>query len=134
MKKVILEIYALAVCFTAVICFVIAAGFGFYSLAGVLNPEFTLDSWQYKRHRSNENFWSNNLPPLPFEDKVDKRVRPPEQELAELRAKSYQQAIEAEQRSRMQILVRVIIILFIDIMVFLVHWRIAKKARIEKDS
>ncbi len=133
MKKVILEIYALAVCFAAVICFVIAAGVGLYALVGTLNPEFTLDSWQYDRHQSNDAFWSSAPPPIPFDGKGEKRVRPPEPELTRQRSASYQTVIHAEQRNRMQTLVQVIIILFIDILVFAIHWRIAKKARLEAE-
>ncbi len=134
MKKAILEIYALAVCFAAITCFVIAAGVGLYALIGTLNPEFTLESWQYDRHQSNDAFWSSAPPPIPFDGKGEKRVRPPEQELTRQRNESYQLVIRAERRDRMQTLVQVIIILLIDIVVFMIHWRIAKKARLEEDS
>ncbi len=61
-------------------------------------------------------------------------MRPPEQELARQRNESYQLVIRAEQRNRMQTLVQVMIILFIDIVVFMIHWRIARKERLEENS
>ncbi len=134
MKKAILEIYALAVCFAAIICFVIAAGVGLYALVGTLNPEFTLDSWQYDRHQNNDAFWSNAPPPFPFDGKEEKKARPSEQELTRQRNESFQLVIRAEQRNRMQTLIQVMIILFIDILVFIIHWRIARKARIETET
>ena len=56
MKKSILEIYALAVCFVALLCFVIALGIGVYDLIQITNPEFTLNAYEYERHQSNEAF------------------------------------------------------------------------------
>ncbi len=56
MKKSILEIYALAVCFVALLCFVIALGIGVYDLIQITNPEFTINVYEYERHQSNEAF------------------------------------------------------------------------------
>jgi hypothetical protein len=44
-KKTILEIYALAVCFVTVICFVIALGIAAYGIVGIASPNFTISSW-----------------------------------------------------------------------------------------
>ena len=56
MKKSILEIYALAVCFVALACFVIALGIGVYDLIQIANPVFTINAYEYDRHQSNEAF------------------------------------------------------------------------------
>ena len=56
MKQSILEIYALAVCFVTLVCFVIALGIGVYDLIEIANPEVTITSWEYDRHQSNETF------------------------------------------------------------------------------
>ena len=56
MKKSILEIYALAVCFVALVCFVIALGIGVYDLIQIANPVFTINAYEYNRHQSNEAF------------------------------------------------------------------------------
>ena len=56
MKKSILEIYALSVCFVTLVCFVIVLGIGIYDLIQISNPEFTLNPHEYERHRSNEAF------------------------------------------------------------------------------
>ena len=47
MKKSILEIYALAVCFLALVCFVIALGLGVYDLIQIANPGFTINAYEY---------------------------------------------------------------------------------------
>ena len=56
MKKSILEMYALAVCFVALVCFVIALGIGVYDLIQIANPVFTINAYEYNRHQSNEAF------------------------------------------------------------------------------
>ncbi len=56
MKKSILEIYALSVCFVTLVCFVIVLGIGIYDLIQISNPEFTLNPHEYERHQSNEAF------------------------------------------------------------------------------
>ena len=55
-KKSLLEIYALAVCFVTVVCFVIALGIGLYDLVELAYPEFSLSSYEYERHQSDEAF------------------------------------------------------------------------------
>lgn len=136
MKKSILEVYALAVCFAAVICFVIAAGIGLYAAVGVVKPELTLSSWEYDRHQNNDIFRVlSNPPPMVLSGNGTTEVeRLSEEELTRRREESLQHAIRAEQRGNLQTLIRVAIIVFIDMVVFLIHWRIAKRARQEDAS
>jgi hypothetical protein len=119
-RKSLLEIYALAVCFVTVVCFVIALGIGLYDLVELTNPEFTLRSHAYERHRSNEAFVRNWA--------KDKKL-PPEAEVTKLREESYREELRTEQRSALQSLVQILIVLIIDVVLFFVHWRLAKRAR-----
>jgi len=57
------------------------------------------------------------------------KKRPPEGEITKLREESYQTELRKEQRSAMQSLVQILIVLVIDVVVFFVHWRLAKRAR-----
>ena len=119
-KKSLLEIYALAVCFVTVVCFVIALGIGLYDMVELAFPEFSLSSYEYERHQSDEAFmrrWPKD------------KKRPPEGEITKLREESYQTELRKEQRSAMQSLVQILIVLVIDVVVFFVHWRLAKRAR-----
>ncbi|MEW6416991.1 MAG: hypothetical protein AB1480_02595 [Nitrospirota bacterium] len=127
MKKSILEIYALAVCFATIVCFVIALGIALYDVIEISNPEFTLSSHEYNRHQSNDAFWKNYQCGY---DKKDKEMqRPSDEELSRQRLESYQQAVKSERRDAFQGLTRASIILTIDIFIFLVHWRVALRAR-----
>lgn len=126
MKKSILEIYALAVCFATIVCFVITLGISIYDIVRITKPEFTMSSYEYNRHQSNEAYWksSNNCS---NDDK--KEQRPADEELTKQRLASYQQSIKSELRDAFQSLIQSVIILIIAVIVFLIHWRVARRSR-----
>lgn len=127
MKKSILEIYALAVCFAAIACFAIALGVAIYNAIQVINPEFTMSAYEYDRHQSNDAFWKGRHNVYDTDKREQKR--PPEEELTKLRLESYQQGLKSERRNAFQSLTKAVIIMIIDIVFFAVHWRIARRAR-----
>ncbi len=131
MKKSILEIYALSVCFVTLVCFVIALGIGIYDLIQITNPEFTLNPYEYERHRSNEAFGRSPriemrgvAPGVPIGS-----TKPSEEELTRQREESYQAVIRSERRSGIQSLTIVGIVMVIDLCVFVVHWLLSKRTR-----
>jgi hypothetical protein len=120
MKKSLLEIYSLAVCFVTIICFAVALGIGTYDVLEMSNPELTLKSYSYQQHQTNEAFtrnWSKD------------KEKPSEEEITRMREKSYKVALEAERRDAVQSFIRVLIVILIDIGIFLIHWKLAKRAR-----
>ena len=134
MKRNLLEVYALAVCFVTVICFVIASGIGLYSIVGIANPEFTLSAWMYERHQSNDAFWQTNAPPFMPGSERENKPRPPEAELTQQRQASYTLAIKSEQRGSLQTLTKAAIVIFIDLIIFGAHWRVARRSRLNAHS
>ena len=131
MKKSILEIYALAVCFVALVCFLIALGIGVYDLIQITSPEFTINVYEYERHQSNEAFRGSPgralrgiAPGIPIEP-----TERPEAEVTQQREESYQAALRSERRRGMQSLIQIVIILVIDVLVFLPHWLLARRRR-----
>ena len=120
MKKSILEIYALSVCFVTLLCFVIALGIGIHDLIQIGNPEFTMNPYEYERHQSNQAF-APAVSTEPSESSVE--------ELTEQREKSYQGALRSERRRGLQSLTIVGIVMVIDFLVFGVHWLLAKRTR-----
>lgn len=130
MKKTILEIYALAVCFMTVTCFVIVLGIAAYSLLAVAKPEFTIDSWQYSAHQTNDAFWNDGCTGRTFCAPQDKKAeRPPESELTRRREESLARILANEQRDSAQLLVKCLIVILIDAATFLLHWLLARRAR-----
>jgi hypothetical protein len=127
LKKSLLELYALAVCFTTIVCFVVALGIAIYDIIRIVSPEFTLSSYEYDRHQNNDAFWKGYKCGY---DKLGKEMqRPPEEELTKQRLESYQVEVKSEQRSGYQGMTKSVIVLIIDILVFIVHWQIARRAR-----
>ncbi len=128
MKKTILEIYALAVCFLTVICFVVCLGIAGYSIVQISKPEFTMNSYQYDRYQSNDAFWMDCMGPhCSVGEKT--RVRPSEAELDKKRTQAFAQAITSEQRGGGQTLVKTLIVMLVDALAFGIHWLIARRAR-----
>ncbi len=127
MKKSLLELYALAVCFAAVICFVSSSGIALYSVVAIINPEFTISAFEYKQYQSNDTYWQQHK--YEFATKGREIQRPPEDELTKKRKEGYELAVIAEKRSGLQTLTKTLIVIMIDIVVFLIHWLIARRAR-----
>jgi hypothetical protein len=119
--KSLLEIYALAVCFVTITCFAIFLGVGIYAIIELSAPGFTMKSYNYEVHQTNENFTRG------WED--EKRQKYSEEEITKLREEDYQVALDRVRRDAAQSLLKVFIIILIDIVIFLIHWSIAKKAR-----
>ena len=120
-KKSILEISALSVCFVTLLCFVIALGIGIHNLIQIGNPECTMNPYEYERHQSNQAF----APAVSTEPSESSS-----EELTEQREKSYQGALRSERRRGLQSLTIVGIVMVIDFLVFGVHWLLAKRTRV----
>ena len=135
MKKTVVEIYALAVCFVTVVCFVVSMGFGSYGVIGMVSPEFTMSSLTYTQHQTNDAFWSA---PSGWSGPIGARFRgpgetlkerPSEPELTKQREESYARALASERRDNAQVAVKALIVIVIDLVVFLCHWLVARRAR-----
>ncbi len=130
MKKTVLEIYALAVCFVAAVCFIISTGFASYAVVGIVSPEFTMSSWVHSQHQTNDAFWnSTDIPRVPGGSDEKSKERPTEPELTQQREASYLRAIASERRDNFQTLVKSSIVTVIDVIVFLLHWLLARRER-----
>ena len=122
MKKSFTKNYAVTVCFVMVICAAIALGIGIYDVIEMSNPEMTLSSEQLEKHQTNEVFvrnWSS-----------DKEM-PGDREVTALREKSYEKALSAGARDAVKSFIRVVTVLVIIIVIFFVHWFLARSAREE---
>jgi hypothetical protein len=132
MKKSILEVYSLAVCFVTVACFAITTGIMLYQFVRTSDPEFTLNSYQYERLGDNDRFWKDTKPRCSEYDKEgcgDGGKRPPEDELTKKRGAVLEVALRNEVRNAKQSLVRCLFIILVDIFVFFPHWVLARRAR-----
>lgn len=117
-KKTLLEIYALAVCFINVLIGSIAIGIIVYSIISIISPESTLSKWEYARYQSNHTFIERQ--PEIFQGM-------PDTEITLRRKEAYQIALDSEQRAGKQDIVQFSIVLLIQMVLFAVHWRLAKR-------
>jgi hypothetical protein len=129
LKKSILEIYALAVCFVTVVCFVVALGIASYSVLEISKPEFTITSWQYSQHQTNDAFWNSCSGGRYCGSEEKKKERPSEPELTKQREESFALVLLNEQRDASQTLVKCLIVILIDAAAFALHWLLSKRAR-----
>ena len=93
-----IQIYALTVCFTALLCFVVALGILAYDMVQFTAPEFTY-----------------NPPTYPYDPLPDPGTT------------EYEESVQYEKRAAARSLVQTSIILLIDIGVFAFHWRVANR-------
>lgn len=125
MKKSILEVYALAVCFITVTCFVVCMGIAGYSLVVIGKPDFTMRSFEYDQFQSNDAYWKD----CGHRYCDAKMTRPDETELTKQRTEAFARAQVSEQRDGLQTLVKTLIVMLVDVFAFFIHWSIAKRAR-----
>jgi hypothetical protein len=133
MKKTVFEIYSSLVCFVAIICCSVWLGIGLYSMAGIFEPEITLDSWTYQRHRSNQHFQPLLEEPILLGPSSTIEVNKPEQienlsgnEISKKRLESYRLELQSEVRKKQQTLIKSLIVVFICLPLFFIHWRFVK--------
>lgn len=111
----LIQLYALAVCFCALMCLVIALGIGLYDLVRIAVPDFTLSQSYYV---TNDQYLLYN---------PEKKGLPVD-ELTRQREELHQQSLVGERKGGGQSLVFAAIIVGIDIVVYAIHWRIARQA------
>jgi hypothetical protein len=109
----LIQIYALMVCFCSLMCFVVALGIGAYDVIEVAAPEFTL-------HGATALYESYQVAPDPKETRS-------EAEIAAARAEQHRQTVIFTRHSAIQSLIFVGIVCAIDLMVFGIHWWIARR-------
>ena len=138
MKKSWLEFYALAVCFVTLICLVATSGIMINSLIGIVNPEFSMPSYEYKKFSTNEAYLeskSNDYRSQCYSGKADhcKETNPyahmAEVDATKLREKDKQLALDMERRDRYQTLINAGIVLLIAALVLVMHICIVRKER-----
>ena len=129
MKKSILEIYALAVCFFTVACFVVVAGMALWSAVTLAAPEFTLNGYVWNHNHSDEAYKKYLVSQHAYGIDKQSYVPPEGAALTEARKSNLADAVFAERRTAGQDLVRYFIFLLVNGIVFLAHWKLASRSR-----
>jgi hypothetical protein len=126
-----LEIYALSVCFAAVVCLVISAGISVHSLLKIVAPEITMRTYTYNKHLTNEAYWKDSDISCSDEDaaKPKQKAKPKEEEITKQRLESFALEVRTERRDGIQSLLESIIFVLISSITLFIHFKIAQKAR-----
>jgi hypothetical protein len=124
-----LEIYALAVCFAAVVSLIISISMGAYSIIQIVDPDLTIRSYNYDRYQTNDRFWESKQAWHKDQNTV---TRPSEEELTKQRLEELSVQVIGEKREGLQNLLHALIITVVGTVTLFLHWRIAKKAREQK--
>ncbi|MEQ1512670.1 MAG: hypothetical protein ABL934_08340 [Lysobacteraceae bacterium] len=156
MKKTILEIYALAVCFATIVCTTITLGIVAWSALEIAKPDFTINGYFYENYRDNDSFRHrmpgcagprDAAPPgMPGEahlqgwnsgegtsvaasDNSEQCDRYTEAEITVRREAELAKLLGREQREGWQTLVKCLLALLVNLLVFIPHWLLGKRAR-----
>jgi hypothetical protein len=122
-----LEIYALAVCFAAVVCLVISISIAGYSIIQIAQPDLTIHSYKFDKYQTNQRFWESRQ--SCSKDKVSMK-KPAEVELTEQRLEALRIELNGEKRNGLQGLIHALMFVVVGAVTLFLHWRIAKKARL----
>ena len=123
-KRTLLEFYAFAVCFINVLIGSIAFGIIIYAMTSIIAPKVTLPSWEHSKYQSNDEFVATRPD---IESLSGKLKNMSEQEITEAREAAYRTALKGEQREGLQDIVQYSIVLLIQVILFMVHWKLAKR-------
>lgn len=133
MKKSWLEFYALAVCFFTVACLAIFSGMAVWNGVSMTAPALTLDNHEWSKHQTDIAFRKAWLIESRWHDENGQRAEklPESADIPTMRQASYQQVLASERRSAFQDLLQNLIVILIDLVLFVVHWKVARYARSE---
>ena len=141
------RIYALAVCFASVLCIAISTGIGIYDVVQISFPEQTMDSYQYRSYQSNDVFLQSQ--PYPRAMMINPRMsnqaiatggrgtapaiqassglQESQQEITKRREEQLAVVVDNVVHDAQNSLIQILIILFISVPLFIIHWRFAQK-------
>jgi hypothetical protein len=118
MKKSLIEIYALAVCFASIFFLIVWAAAGLHGTLRAVRPAMTMDGYTYERSLSDEAFMQT----WPKE-----RPSPDPSSVPGLRKAAYEQALQIEQRAGLHNLVSSLTYLLAAGLAFSLHWKLAQR-------
>jgi hypothetical protein len=124
-----LEVYALSVCFSAVICLVISLAAGGYSLFEIIIPTVTMESTYYNDYQTNEAFWDTIKNSCVYE-KPKQCPKPSEEQITKQRLNAYSVEINTEQREGVQTLMKCFMFVLASGVALIVHWKIFQKSQV----
>ena len=132
------RIYALAVCFSAILCITITTGIGIFDALQMTLPELTMPSWERQRTEYPVAYPATGMPRearlLNESGAPIKREALSEEEVQQARERQWAVSIDNTRHDARRSLIQVLIILMLAIPLFVIHWRLAKRLDEKSDS
>jgi hypothetical protein len=122
MKKSLIEIYALLVCFASIFFLLVNTATALYGGLRAVQPAITVDVYSIQRSTSDEAFMQG----WPKE-----RPAPAASEIPLLRKALYDQAVAAEQRGGLHLFISSFAFVIAAGLIFGVHWQLAQREHLE---
>ncbi len=92
-------------------------------------PSLALDKWDYQRHLSNDAFWEHKIGTRLESESSEKPARPDEEALTRQRESAFQFLLQTNRHEAAKLLVKVVIFIVVDALLFGSHWFIAQGAQ-----
>ena len=141
MSQTLIRIYALLVCFVTVVCITITTGIALYQIVKIINPELTMNPYQYQHlltdaaYRRAHPPTGHMIPPAHVTGQGSLAKAQPdapagdtsEQRMTEIRKNELAALIESERKFSIASLIRLSIVLLVTCPLFYVHWRLARR-------
>ena len=116
-------------------CFLVSFGIGVYSLVTIFRHDFTMNNDRYEQYQSNDLYSARHEKQDYNNDKkecITTEERPNDATLTIQREDAFAQALMSEQRDGWQTFVKTLIFILIDMTIFFIHWKIAKRTHVSK--
>jgi hypothetical protein len=134
MKKT-LEIYCLVVCFFTVACFSITLGLFLYQAIRIALPQITVSAFK-------ERGFDDALSKMPVmqQNALKQTLKVPAGYTYDQMQKmywglNYNTSIQVERRDALQLAIKYFIIIVVDLLIFIPHWRIVRsKKRLKEEA
>lgn len=120
MRRSLLEIYALTVCFASVMFLIVTVAMCLNEGVRMAAPSATVSGWTYERSLSDEAFLST----WPKE-----RPHPDASTLPRLRSEAFRSALDSERHDGLKSFLQSLMYTIVASVVFCLHWTLARRER-----
>jgi hypothetical protein len=124
-RKNLLEIYALTVCFASVMFLIITVAICLYQAVRIAAPSVTVSGWTHERSSSDEAFLSTWPQGRPLPEATT---------LPRLRSEALRSALDSERHDGSQSFLQSFMYAIVAGVVFWLHWRLARRERLHSTA
>ena len=119
-RKNLLEVYALTVCFASVMFLIVTVAICLYEAVRITAPSATVSSWTYERSLSDEAFLSTWPQGRPLPEAAT---------LPRLRSDALRSALDSERHDGLKSFLQSFMYTIVAGLVFWLHWRLGRRER-----